>query len=868
MKRYLKFIIAPLGLLIFVIAIILLHNQLKNLNYKDIANAFSSIASIKIYAALFLALFYYFLLGCYDVVAFRYVGQKNTMKFSDILLSCFISNALGNNTGYSMLFGGSIRYRLYSIHNISMLDVTKVLFFSSATIWLGLLVIGSFVFTFSPAQLDGVLNFNFSTKAIGIFFILILAVYLILCSLHFKKINLFNKTFSFPNLQIAFWQIFLSVSDWLIASVILYILMPSGEFTYLMLLKVFLAAQLLAIISQVPGGMGVFETTIALLLPSSASNPAVIGGLLAYRAIFYFFPLSIALLLLCAFEISQFIKKTKTSVKVFGKTLSALSVQFITILSFIYGTVLMFYSISPSTLSQSNLLQKTFHFVPWAWVFDFPRFLLSASAIALLFISKALQFRVKSARSAALFLMTFSIIVTFNYSFNILIFILFAFLFVLFILSKKYFYREKSIFAVSLNMWWFSTVCGVFALSLWVGFFINRYDVFYWIHISQFLSDIPLSVPASNFLKTALYFAFIILAVLIEQILKKITTREVKFSREDIKTIIYKCKYTYAFSALLKDKRYIVSDTKDAFIAFARSGDSLIALGDPIGNPERKPELIWRFKEFAEKTSAKPFFLGVDRKYLQIYNDVNLEAFTIGQEAKINLKSFNKDLGSIRKFSLLEKELEQDGFEYEILPPSDFDKYSTLFSNIDADWKQNTGYVEMDFIPSQYDPSYMKHFNFAVVKKDGIIIAFASFLTSAYNYEAMCCAVRYRRHEKDIFSYLIFKSVLAAREKNCKFFDLGFTCNQQGNGSTKDAIFETLTKTFMFAEHFNYDNNLLRKFKSEFQPLWCDIYIAILPDQYNYSFIEDFISLISPNKFEVRKNFLRRFFIEEKNNSK
>ncbi len=130
MRKWIKFIIVPLGFLVFVGALMLLHDQLKNFNYVDIINALKVIPTLRITIALFLSLSYYLILGGYDVVAFKYIGLKVPLSPKDILSTCFISNVLGSNTGYSMLFGGSIRYRLYSIYNVSIVDVTKVLLFS------------------------------------------------------------------------------------------------------------------------------------------------------------------------------------------------------------------------------------------------------------------------------------------------------------------------------------------------------------------------------------------------------------------------------------------------------------------------------------------------------------------------------------------------------------------------------------------------------------------------------------------------------------------------------------------------------------------------------------------------------------------
>jgi uncharacterized membrane protein YbhN (UPF0104 family) len=57
-------------------------------------------------------------------------------------------------------------------------------------------------------------------------------------------------------------------------------------------------AQLAGIISNVPGGLGVFETVILLLLSPPVNSPQLLGALLAYRAIYYYFPLLIGVSLL------------------------------------------------------------------------------------------------------------------------------------------------------------------------------------------------------------------------------------------------------------------------------------------------------------------------------------------------------------------------------------------------------------------------------------------------------------------------------------------------------------------------------------------------------------------------------------------
>ena len=75
----------------------------------------------------------------------------------------------------------------------------------------------------------------------------------------------------------------------------LWALLPSTpEFTYFHLLGFYLLAQVSGLFSQVPSGLGVFESIVLALVPSSLSSSAVLGSLLLYRIIFNLLPLTIA----------------------------------------------------------------------------------------------------------------------------------------------------------------------------------------------------------------------------------------------------------------------------------------------------------------------------------------------------------------------------------------------------------------------------------------------------------------------------------------------------------------------------------------------------------------------------------------------
>lgn len=838
MKKRLKYLLLPAGFLIFIGALFVLNGQLKSISYADIKIALGNIPALKIAAAMFFALLYYALLGGYDILAYQYIDPKSPLKPKDIAFVCFISNIFGNNTGYSMLFGGSLRYRLYSVHNVSMLVVTKVLFFSSATIWLGLLTIGGIVFTLSPVSLHEITGHNISTTVVGILFLTILFLYILFCVLNLKSLKIFNKTISMPSIKIAAWQIFLAGADWLIASFTLWILMPPGEIPYFVLLKVFLVSQLIGILSQAPGGMGVFEASIAILLPQALTNPAIIGALLVYRAVFYFFPLSVALIMLASYEIARLIKKVDEKTKMIGRAVSSIIVQSLSVMIFFAALIGIYATVSPS--------QALIDVFP-KWFLDACHLLLSAISACLLFISRAVQLRIKTARFWTCLLLAASSALLFIIGANIFFGIYFALLLIVFFNSKHYFYRTKNLLTVPLGFWQFCAIGIILILSVWAGFFINKHHLLNW---HELFMD---SGNAARFIRSSLAVLAVFLIALISRMFNGPKSQAVKYQRDDILRIAKGSDYVYSFCALSLDKKLLLGDKKNAFIMSADSGTNRIALGDPVGANSQKGELIWRFKEIADMENKKIGFIGADAKLIAYYKDIGLDIFPIGSKAKIALADF-----AGADFAAAAKAAESEGIAYEIIPAADFENHRKTFCAIDEIWKKEFSYMSRNFIMGDYEPDILGSSDYAVLKKDGEIFAFALILGTKNKNEISSPIVRYLPYGRAHFVYFIYENVLHAKREGYRWFDLGLAYKNQEEGT--DDIVKYFAKVFAFSEHFNDDLVLLGEFKQSFKPVWRDKFMALSSEAKIKTFIKNFTALISPADEKNKLLFFRKFF--------
>jgi uncharacterized membrane protein YbhN (UPF0104 family) len=91
-------------------------------------------------------------------------------------------------------------------------------------------------------------------------------------------------------------QLVVSAGDFLLATTVLYCLMPpdvigSGpdQINFSTVLIAHLSAQIAAVISHVPGGYGILESILLSFLPSSA-NTQVFSAVILFRVIYYLLP--------------------------------------------------------------------------------------------------------------------------------------------------------------------------------------------------------------------------------------------------------------------------------------------------------------------------------------------------------------------------------------------------------------------------------------------------------------------------------------------------------------------------------------------------------------------------------------------------
>ncbi|MEH2046412.1 lysylphosphatidylglycerol synthase domain-containing protein [Nostoc sp.] len=291
------------GLLLLVLSLLAIANELRQYNYRDILNSLAAIPKSRVSWAIWLTALGYLVMIGYDILGFNYINRS--LSWNKIAFTNFISSAFSNTIGFALLTGSAIRYRFYASWGVSAVAIAQVIAFANFTFWLGMFAVAGFLFLINPLKIPTQLHLPFATvRPIGIIFLLLVAAYLLGSILIKQPLIIRGHEFRFPSFNISLAQIAISSFDWILAAAVLYALLPSNiSLSYLDFLGIYLLAMFAGVVSNVPGGLGVFETIILLILSSKVSAAAVLGSMLAYRGVYYFLPLLVAAGLLGLYEI-------------------------------------------------------------------------------------------------------------------------------------------------------------------------------------------------------------------------------------------------------------------------------------------------------------------------------------------------------------------------------------------------------------------------------------------------------------------------------------------------------------------------------------------------------------------------------------
>lgn len=822
MSVSLRRLVPLIGVVLLSLALLVLHHQLRKYHYAEIIEQFRQIPSSQLLIAFALTILNYLVLPGYDALALKYIERPLDPRKT--LFAAFISYAFSQNLGFALLTSGSVRYRLYSIWGLSAVEITQIVAFCGISFWFGVFSLGAMVLLLEPIAVPDTLHLPLhSGFVIGLLLLGIVSVYLFFALRRKEALKIGSWTISVPPPWISLSQIAVSSFDWALAGAVAYVLLPAGSgISYMEFLGVFLIAQIAGLISHVPGGLGVFESIVVVLLSDRIPASAAIGSILAYRVIYYLIPLAVAAVLLGVHEVSQRREGLQRLRRWVGEWTPELIPNILAFTTFVGGAVLLFSGATPAVKGRISWLQD---FLPLP-VMEISHFLGSFVGILLLLLARGLQRRFDAAYHLTIILLATGIAVSLLKGFDYEEAILLTVMLVALLPCREYFYRRSSLMREVFTPAWISAIVIVLICSIWLVFFSYKHveyshDLWWQFAISE---DAPRSMRATV---AAIGVALIFAARRLLQSAPPEPSTPTPGEIEKVQAIVSTSNRTSSNLALVGDKRLLFSENGSACIMYGIQGQSWISMGDPIGPKEEWRELIWQYRSLCDRHDGWSVFYEVRRENLHLYLDQGFTLLKLGEEARVPLETFSLDGASRKVFRHTINKMEKEAFPFEVIPRENVPSLLPELKMVSDDWLRHKSTREKGFSLGFFDEAYLTHFPIGVVRKNGKILAFVNIWSSAQKEELSVDLMRYVEEAPNgVMDYLFLKMMLWGKEQGYRWFDLGMA---PFSGFEKNELAPIWVRLgsflFRYGEHF-YNFQGLRQYKEKYDPVWESSYLA------------------------------------------
>jgi phosphatidylglycerol lysyltransferase len=821
-ERVLAAVGPMLGLLLFALAIAILHRELGDYHYADVVAHLRAIPAPQLGAAVLLTVLGYLSLTGYDTLAFRWI--RSPLGYSKIAIASFIAYVFSHNVGLSFFGGSAVRYRMFTSWGVAPGDLARAISFNVITFWLGFFALGGVVLALDPIRFPGEWHpFVATTRPLGVAFLAIAAGYLLLSLRHPRGLHVRGFEIELPGPGMSSAQLVVSSIDWALAASVFYAVLPAAHgLTFAHVLGAFLLAQVAGVVSHVPAGLGVFETVVVLLLSRWLPGDAVLGSAVAYRLVYYLLPMTLAITLFAGFEALERSEAVRRAGSLVARWAPELVPRAFSIATFAAGVVLLLSGATPAAPGRVELLDRL---LPLS-VLELSHLLGSVTGVALLLLARAIQQRVDAGYLLTLVLLAagsiFSLLKGLDWEEAALLTAMFLAL----LPCHRFFYRRSSLLGQSFTPGW---ITGIALVLLGTGFVVLLayrnvdYSRDLWWEFA-FDSHAPRSLRALA--GGGLVLAFFALA----RLLRPSRPVPARPSAEDVERalgIVRRTPRASAHLALLGDKQLLFHESGDGFVMYGLAGRSWIAMGDPVGPPEVRQELAWRFREAADEHGGLTVFYEVGAEDLPLYLDLGLSLRKLGEEARVPVQDFTLEGGARKGLRQTQRRMEREGASFEVVSADGVPPLLDALQQVSNTWLENRQTREKRFSLGYFDRAYLARAPIAVVRRHGRMVAFANVWAPETREEFSIDLMRYDDDAPSgVMEYLFTELLLWGQKQGYGWFSLGMAPLSGFEHHRLAPLWNRLGALLYRHGENLYNFRGLRAFKEKFDPVWEPRYLA------------------------------------------
>ncbi len=280
-----------------------------------------------------------------------------------------------------------------------------------------------------------------------------------------------------------------------------------------------------------------------------------------------------------------------------------------------------------------------------------------------------------------------------------------------------------------------------------------------------------------------------------------------------------------AYFALGHDKSYFFDNDATCVIPYVLVRDVALAAGDPIGPPEDVGPTINAFRTFCEESDWTPAFYHVQETMLPLYRAAGFETLKIGEEALIDLQTFDTKGEAKKDLRLAVNRAKREGWQFLFFDrPIDDAGLIAQIEVVSEAWLADKLGGEMGFTMG----------GTPIAGSDEILVTSvtdAAGRVMAFMTWAPMCGVRgwagdFMRRVSDapggVMDYLIVSTINQLRERGDQVISLGLAPLANVESENPDAMLSLEKGLELIYERFNtvYHFKSLHHFKQKFVPRW------------------------------------------------
>ncbi len=770
----------------------------------------------------------------YDLLIAPVLGIQRSWR--DWVHDAWIANTFNNMVGLAGLTGSGLRYLLVSRTQSSHRQAASHAALVMLTIPVGLSALAW------PLWLSGVIHDTWVSAGVLTVAAAYLPLFLMLTGdgrLHRRFLG--NLPVLSRRRQAGL--IAISILDWLFAALTVWLCITAAgvDVSVMQTGVAFVTASLAGIASMLPGGIGVFDGALFLLLHTQGTDSdALVAGIMMFRIVYYVVPWLIGIYLggsvltlgenaplaalLHHWHVNPLLAPLRLPLVLF----SAIAVRALAYLTFAAGVVLLVYAALPGPLNEQLA----------DWQVSLPNALLEGLHLGSVFIGVALVIlaggivrQVERAYKVVVPALLCGALLILLKDFHYVQASFLVALAGLLRMQRTRFYRQSFPVVSLRTVRWLLAMLVSLGLYAVIGFLVDNNA---W-QADVFNGSASGAAHAERFLRSLLLLPLFALGIQ-GWLFFRLPNPDDR--RPDSETLAAAKDFLnryggspFAHLILAGDKQLFYAADDRVLIPYARIRHRLVALGDPVGDHTLFRDAIEAFYHFADLHNLEPVFYEVSETCLGLYHDLGFKLFKLGERALVPTAAFTlagKQRGSLRHSV---SQAERAGVCFEMLEqPLSEALWQELQAISDA-WLDSKHTAEKGFSLGFFDRDYLQRSPLAAVRQNERVVAFASLMPAYGSHEQL--AIDLMRSlpiaPKGTMDFLFVRLIEYARDKGYRYFELG-VAPLSGVGQSSHARVSEKVARLAF-EHGNrfYSYKGLRSFKAKFGPEWHGVYLAYRP---------------------------------------